>query len=102
MAKWIDIGPISEFPSAKKQTLHLNNRALVVFGLGDKWYAIENICPHAGLPLDEGELNGCVLTCPYHGYTFNLQTGCNVDDPNDAGLKCFPVKVENERLWIEV
>ncbi len=102
MARWVEVGPASDFVTQTRQTVRVENRALVIFHIGDEWHAIENSCPHAGLPLDEGELNGSVLTCPYHGYTFNLATGCNVDDPSDAGVKCFAVKVEEEKVWVEV
>ncbi len=102
MAKWVDVGSVTDFAPEARQTLRIENRAMVIFRIDDAWYAIENSCPHAGLPLDEGELHGCVLTCPYHGYTFNLTTGCNIDDPSDAGVKCLAVKVENQRVWVEV
>ena len=100
MAKWIDVGPVSDFPPDQRQLLRVEKRSLVLFRVGEAWHVIENSCPHAGLPLDQGELNGCVLTCPYHGYTFNLQTGCNVNDPSDGGVQCYPVKLELDRVWI--
>lgn len=38
-------------------------------------YAIEDACNHAGASLMEGRLRGCEVTCPMHGYVFDVRTG---------------------------
>jgi nitrite reductase (NADH) small subunit len=48
---------------------------VAVFNVGGVLFALENICPHQGGPLAEGWLEGPLITCPWHGWCFNVETG---------------------------
>ncbi|MFI4859971.1 MAG: Rieske (2Fe-2S) protein [Phycisphaerales bacterium JB063] len=72
----------ADLPPGGRVCTQANGRPIVVFNLNGQLHAIANVCPHAGRPLDEGELHGKVLTCPYHGYHFNIATGVNLDFPD--------------------
>lgn len=59
---------------------------------GDRVHAVSGTCPHAGGPLGDGELNGTELTCPYHGWSFDVVTGaCLMDD--ELSVPLVPVTV---------
>ena len=53
----------------------MDGRVLAVFNVEGTYYALDGICPHQGGPLGKGQLNGCVVTCPWHGWQFNVATG---------------------------
>ena len=42
---------------------------------GDDWYAIDDECSHAAIPLSEGDVEGCEIECWLHGSRFDLRTG---------------------------
>ena len=42
---------------------------------------MQNVCPHAGLPLGDGDRRGMTITCPYHAYTYHIANGTDLDDP---------------------
>lgn len=44
-------------------------------------YAVSGVCPHAAGPLADGQLNGAVLTCPFHGWQFDVRDGSCLVDP---------------------
>ena len=75
---------------------------MVVCNLDGKLTAFENYCPHVGLPIGEGDMTGTVITCPFHGYTFNVETGKNVDFADDIPLTMMNVKRENGKVAVEV
>ncbi len=100
MTKWIDVGPQQDLPTGRRQCAKLEGQSIVVFNLEGRYYALENRCTHAGLPLEDGDLSGCALTCPYHGFTFNITNGQNVDDPKDTPVRTYPVKCENGRVLV--
>ncbi len=116
MAKWIDIGSLGDYPPGSKTCLDVDGRSIVVCRLAPGTpgtpggpgsldggvCALVNICPHAGLPLGEGELTGAVLTCPFHGYAFNVATGRNIDYPDDIPVARLPVRVVEDRIEVEV
>lgn len=68
-------------PGGRACVAHAGRR-VIVFNLNGTLHAIASTCPHAGRPLDEGELRGRVLTCPFHGYAYNITNGRNIDFPD--------------------
>ena len=101
MAKWTDVGTAGDLAPGTKAIVG-EDQKLVLCHIDDAWYAVQNVCPHASMPIGEGELNGCVLTCPFHGYAYNVETGKNVDFDDDFPLRTYPVKVEADRLLVDV
>ena len=102
MTKWIDAGPAREFSDSTKKCLNLEGVPTVVCQVKGTLHAVANACPHAGLPLGEGDLAGTILTCPFHGYTYNVASGVNVDMPDDEKLPCYEVKMEGSRVMVAV
>ena len=63
--------------------------------------AIQASCPHQETPLCEGELESNMLTCGAHFWQFDVITGKGID-PDDAKLVLFPIKIENEVIYVDV
>jgi nitrite reductase/ring-hydroxylating ferredoxin subunit len=76
--------------------------AIAVFRVGDRLCATQARCPHRGGPLDEGEVDGTVLTCPWHGARFDVCTGALLAGPATAPLETYQVTVEGAVGRIEV
>jgi nitrite reductase (NADH) small subunit len=62
-------------------------------------HALENTCPHRGGPVGEGPVTGDAITCPWHGWDFNLITGENARHPN-ARVRTFPVREEDGEVRV--
>jgi ferredoxin-nitrite reductase len=71
-----------------------------LFRIDGRVYAIDNACPHEGAPLAQGEIADGIVTCPWHGWTFNACTGCSLN-PAGNDLKSYPVKVEEGQIFIQ-
>ena len=103
MMEWIAVGQAAEYAEGTQRCVRVGGKEVVVFRIGDTFHVIRNICPHAGLPLGEGERRGFVLTCPYHGYAYDVRSGRNVDWPHDEPpVKTYPARVRDGRLEIEM
>lgn len=72
---------------------------LLLYRISGGVYCVSGRCPHANLPLVEGETEGEILTCPGHGSQFSLYTGERVRGPSDFGLKSFRVLEENGEFF---
>lgn len=46
-----------------------------VYNVDGQFHVIDGICPHAGGPLGKGNLQGNTVTCPWHGWQFDVTTG---------------------------
>ena len=77
----------------------LAGQAVVIANVDDQFFAVSGTCPHAGAPLAEGFLRGTVLTCPYHGWTFDVVNGACQTNP-DSKLSTFEVCIEGKALCV--
>ena len=73
---------------------------IAVFRVEDKFYAIEEMCPHRGGPLSEGKCDGDVVTCPWHQATFQITTGKTLSGPVNRNLKRFHIIREGDELFV--
>lgn len=61
----------------------------------------DNTCPHAGGNLSGGEVNGGVVTCPWHQWEFDLRSG-QCPHSNKARVRSFPALVRNGEVWADL
>ena len=76
-------------------------RQIALFATPDGVFACNNRCPHEGYPLREGTLSdGCVLTCNWHNWKFDLKSGENLD--RGEGLRTYPVQLRGNEVWLDL
>lgn len=98
---WHDIGSLADFPPGEGRELVVADQIVAVFNVDGTVKAMDGICPHQGGPLGKGELQGCILTCPWHGWQFDIRDG---QSQLSASIRhpVFTVKVEQERVLLEI
>jgi NAD(P)H-dependent nitrite reductase small subunit len=95
-------GKAAELPPGSSKVVQIRGHAVAIFNMGGALYALDNTCPHQGGPLGEGYLedNG-IVSCPWHGWTFDLKTGVSPIDP-DLKVACYPVRVADGDIVVEL
>ena len=102
MAKVV-VGKTSDIQEGNLVHLTASGKEVVVTKLDGNYYAIDNICTHAGAELHEGQLDNNELTCPWHGAKWDIKTGSLIAFPQKLNpLQSHKVLVENDTLFIEV
>jgi nitrite reductase/ring-hydroxylating ferredoxin subunit len=86
----------SELAPGHTRLVRVDGQAVAVYNVDGAFFATQEECTHAGGPLSEGDLDGCVITCPLHGSRFDVTTGKVVRGPADESLKTFRVTMEGE------
>ncbi|MBI2574735.1 Rieske (2Fe-2S) protein [Candidatus Woesearchaeota archaeon] len=94
VAKKADISP------GTGKTVVANGKEIALFNIGGNFYALSNKCVHKGGPLGEGELDNSTVTCPWHGWEYDVKTGQCLTMP--VSVETYPVKVEEEDVMVEV
>lgn len=74
-------------------------KEIVLIREGSQVFALDNACPHEGGPLGEGKLEGCILSCPWHGWQFDIKTGASITCPGDDAEK-IAVKVVGDQVFL--
>ena len=71
-----------------------------IYFLDNKFGAIDNVCKHKGGSLGDGELDGNTVTCPLHGWQYNVTNGECLTNPN-VKLDSHDVKVDGDTITLE-
>ncbi len=96
----IRVCAIAEFPEAGSLMVQGSEKTLAVFKLEDRFYATEELCPHRGGPLSEGQREGECVTCPWHQAKFHIPDGKKLGGPVQRDLTVYPVVRDGDELWV--
>ncbi len=89
-----------EIPDGSIREFQVNGTTMAVANVDGKFYAINNTCLHRGGPLGQGELEGNVVTCPWHGWQYDVTTGKVTMNPA-VGVQTYAVEVRGEDIFID-
>lgn len=97
----IPLGKADDIEIGKAICVESDGNRIAVFRLSKKEFrAIDGICPHQGAPLYEGSLEGSVVVCPWHAWSFDVRTGACEDVPQNR-LKTYDVVRDGEEIFLK-
>ena len=91
----------SEVPPGTVRELQLDGKTVALANVEGKLFAIDNTCLHRGGPLGQGYLEGSCITCPWHGWEYDVTTGKACMNP-EVGVECYAVEVRGDDLFVDV
>jgi nitrite reductase/ring-hydroxylating ferredoxin subunit/uncharacterized membrane protein len=92
--------PVAELPDNALRRVEVAGVPVVLVKLGAKYAAIAATCSHAGGPLDEGELQGDVVQCPWHGSRFRMRDGKALTGPATFSQPRYNVQVRDGMIYL--
>lgn len=101
MGNFVKAVNASDIPAGQGKACEVGGKTVAVFNVNGQFCAIDNTCVHRGGPLGEGDLEGNVVTCPWHGWQYDVTTGVSPVNPA-AKVKKFNCKVEGGDVLVEV
>ncbi len=88
-----------EVRAGRGKIVHVGGQKLAIFLTEGQFYAIQNLCPHAGGSLGNGPCSGFTVRCPRHDWAFNLKSGrCITRRMYSA--RVYPVEVRGEYVYV--
>ncbi len=74
---WLAVGPPQSIPQQRARIVALpGGERIAVFRDGEQIAALTNLCAHQNGPIGEGCIIDGLVTCPWHGYQYQLKDGC--------------------------
>ncbi len=98
---WMKLGPAYYVPAGEMKSFQAGETEILVVHLDQQFVGLDARCSHAGAPLSEGELDGIILSCPWHGSRFDVTDGRVLQGPAEQPLKVYRVKVLDSDLYVE-
>lgn len=91
----------AEVPAGQIREFSVSGTSVAVANVDGKFFAINSVCLHHGGPLGEGELEGSTVTCPWHGWQYDVTTGKLTQQPTD-GVRCYPVELRGDDVFVDI
>ncbi len=92
MTQFVPVCSATEIGPGHGRSVTVGGAVVALFRVGEAVLACSGTCPHRGGPLGEGELEGGVVTCPWHGFQFEVTTGESADG-RPFRVRTYPTRI---------
>lgn len=93
LAKVADLNPTIP------KRVSIPGRDIALFRIGDEVFALDDQCPHKGAPLSAGHVEDGCVTCPFHGWHFDVRTGACADVPARPAA-VIPLRIQDGQVFL--
>ena len=101
MPDFIKLTTESELPPADEaKEFSCGDKTICVANVNGAFSAMDNVCLHRGGPLGQGVMDGNIVTCPWHGWQYDVTTGKISQNPA-VGVDCYRVEVRGEDIFVD-
>lgn len=99
MSEFVKVASVSEIGSGSAKKVEVNGKEIAIFNINGQFFAIDEMCPHRGGPLSEGSVEDKTVTCPFHGWQFDVTSGDCFTNPA-ANINKYSVKIEGNDVLV--
>ena len=99
MVEFRTIARVQDVADGEGVVIEVGNREIAVFRSGERFYALENTCCHRGGPLGDGTVTGTQVSCPWHMWEFDLETGACRNSPGDR-VRTYALEVVGDNIRV--
>jgi nitrite reductase (NADH) small subunit len=99
MCRWTKVAAVGECPPGTAREVVVGDDVIALVNFEGEFYAIDGMCAHQGGPLANGELQRETVTCPWHGWQYDVRTGKHLTNPS-IRQRQFNVRVVGNTIFI--
>jgi nitrite reductase (NADH) small subunit len=96
---FVRVAAVADIPPGQIREVQVEGQSVALANVGGNFYALSNTCLHRGGPLGQGPLEGNIVTCPWHGWGFDVTNGKLAHHPA-SGVSCYPVEIRGQDVFI--
>lgn len=100
--KWVEVCGIDDIDEEDLIRFDHNDKTFCVYHTSKGFFATDGYCTHEEEHLEYGLVSGTIIECPLHQGQFEIPTGKALGHPVCVDLKTWPVKIENERIFLNL
>jgi 3-phenylpropionate/trans-cinnamate dioxygenase ferredoxin component len=102
MTDFVKVAELNDLDDGELMAVEVADEPVCLAKVDGSVYAFIDNCTHIGGPLNEGVLDGEVLTCPWHGAQFDVRTGKVLRGPARQDIQMYPVRVEGDSILVSL
>ena len=92
------VAAVEELKEGEGKCVVVDQQQIAIFKVGGEVLAIHNVCPHQGASLAYGWVRGETVTCPLHGWDFDLRSGMNKQGL--GAVRAYPTRIEDGQIQV--
>lgn len=101
MANFVRAAALADCPPGSSLEVVVGERIVALFNVDGQFFALDGVCAHQGGPLGKGKLTGKTVTCPWHGWQYDVCTGRHCLSATIVQPQ-FSVRVEGDAILVDV
>ena len=101
MTTWHEVAKASDVPAGEALQVKVGGEPIAIYNLDGTFHATHDVCTHALAHLSDGYVDGDCVECPLHGGVFHIPTGECRGGPVQKPVRVFPIKREQDLLFVE-
>ncbi len=101
MPDFITVAKVADLKPGQAKMILAGGHQIALFNVRGNFYATSNVCLHMGGPLGDGDLSDNVVSCPYHGWEYDVKTGECITSPT-LKVQTYPVQVNGEEIQVAI
>lgn len=99
MPEFETVAKVGDIPDGEGRAFEYHEQMVAVFNDGGDYHAIDDMCPHMGASLASGHFENCVVTCPWHGWSFDTRDGAWCDNRR-LKIDAYDVRVVGDEIQV--
>jgi len=92
---------LSDLQEGQGSEFLVGSQILAIFRIRSNVFAVDGFCAHQGGPIAKGKLQGSCITCPWHGWQYDITSGIHLLS-NKRMLACFATEVRADEVWVDI
>ena len=101
MPNFVRVASVNDLKPGENKAVNVDGTDVALFNVDGEFFAINNVCLHRGGSLGDGFLESDVVSCPLHGWQYNVKTGTNMTIPG-RNVASYQVKVEGNDVLVSL
>jgi nitrite reductase/ring-hydroxylating ferredoxin subunit/Fe-S cluster biogenesis protein NfuA len=98
---WFKVATFKQVPESSVLAVKVAGKSLLLHRQGVNITCYHNACAHLGYPLEEGKVANGIITCPAHGFQYNLETG-ECLTTLDVSLQSYQVQIKGDKVFVKL
>ena len=99
MPQLTKVASVTDIPVGTSKQVDVDGKPIAIFNCDGTFYAVDNTCKHRGGPLSEGSVTANVVTCPWHGWEYDIRSGECKMDPSMT-ISTYEVKIDGDDILV--
>lgn len=98
-SQWHEVCQLSELSADSGREFVFGGNIVAIFLVEGRVYAVDGMCAHQGGPIAQGKLNRTCITCPWHGWQYDICNGNNLLTGKQM-LTSYETEIRKDSVWI--